>query len=167
MLARLDPWGEPIRDSRRTFSIAALFRTMTLTAMLLGWIIVVSESKAFAPSVLAGSALLVACIAAHRQPGGVLGKLAVFLGFAVGVLFVGGLIPAVLGMLSEPNHIEYRTAWGGLDAVYGSCLTVMSIPAAAAVAFWLIRSWVYLANVSTVPDGPQLSNDSTGRRVAG
>jgi hypothetical protein len=166
MLTKHDRWGEPIPHARRTFSIAALFRTMTLTAMLIGWIIVVSKSTAFAPSVLAVSALMLASIAAYRLPGGVLAKLTVFFGFAIGVVFVGGFIPAVLSMLAERNRIEYRTAWGGLDAVYGSCLAVLSIPAAAAVAFWLIQSWVFLANVATAPDDSQPPNDSAGQRVA-
>ena len=126
-----DPWGEPIERRGRTYSLAALFRAMTITGLAAGWIVVVVNSTMFVPTMPVVTAFALATVVAYRQPGRPLNRIAVFIGFFTGVLFVTGYVPAVLQ--------------------YGPWSAVLLIPAVVAVAFHLIRAWVYLANVAAMP----------------
>ena len=148
MPTKYDRWGEQIRQERRTFTLAALFRAMTLTAVSAAWIVTIRHSTAFAPLALIVVALLFAMVVAHRQPGTAITKATAFLGFFVGAVFVVGYIPAVRAMLMQFNRVDYRSAWGSLDTMFSLCLAVLAFPAVVYVIVELVRVWIYLANVA-------------------
>jgi hypothetical protein len=137
-----DHWGEPIPASRRTFSLATLFRLLTAGAILLGWLSVVHYDDRGAVLVLAGITTIGAAVAAHRQRGDVWKKAIVGCLFLLGVPFVALYVAAVFVAFvtptwATPNHDELR--------VFGACMSVLTLPLVAIVFVGLLRLWLHLA----------------------
>jgi MFS family permease len=144
MSAGHDRWGEPIVSVRRTFSLATLFRLLTIVAGLSGWLSVVRLSMAAAGWVLLGVALTLAMVAIRRFRGR-WGRRGL-----VGALFLLGFPPVAL-YLAMISFIVVTPAWieappdTQIALLIEACFAIAALPGIAVVGGVLLKTWLHLA----------------------
>jgi hypothetical protein len=141
---KIDPWGEPIPASRRSFPLAALFRGMTLTALLLGAIGLSNADPIISGGVFAAVAAALSAVIHQRHPGTWMSKLAAASLFALGFMLVAFYVWGLAGLFAAPG--SKAPAEDILAAMFGGCWALFAFPIALAIGLLLVRRWVSLAN---------------------
>jgi hypothetical protein len=137
-----DRWGEPIPQHDRSYSLAAMFRLVTILASLLGWWMLIGRQPVAAILVLLVLTGCLAGVAASRQRGGRGRQALTAIAFTTGLLLVGGFIG---GMRLAILATQYETEAGEFAAVVFGCYLVVAIPIVSAIAWLLLRAWLHLA----------------------
>jgi hypothetical protein len=149
MRTRNDRWGEPIDPGRRTYSLATLFRVMTIVAGIGGWLSVVRLSLAAASLVLLGTAVALAIVAMRRTGGswprrGLMGAL-----FLIGVPFVAVYLALGSMVVAAPAWMEPspdpRFDRAGFDLIIEGCFLLFALPCTTIVSGVLLSTWLHLA----------------------
>jgi hypothetical protein len=149
MRTKNDRWGEPIDQPRNTYSLATLFRVMTIVAGIGGWLSVVRLSLAAASLVLLGTAVTLAIVAMRRTSGGwprrgLMGAL-----FLVGIPFVAAYLALSSMVVAAPAWMEPspdpRFDFAGLNLVIEACFLLVALPCTTIVFGVLLSTWLHLA----------------------
>lgn len=141
----------PINDEndqptpQRTFSVAFLFRAMSLTAFFISWPLSIATSPPeIVAATLIGIGSVLAVIVGYRRHGPILVRIGVTIGFLVGVLGIAVYSGGLAYILKE------RTLGAGVvlaEVVYG-----LTLPVTLGIMVLLLRAWCWSANDRLVYD---------------
>ncbi|MCU0879683.1 MAG: hypothetical protein MUF06_18060 [Pirellulaceae bacterium] len=149
MTTRNDRWGEPIDPRRRTYSLATLFRVLTIVAGFCGWLSVVRFSLAAASLVLLVTAVALAIIAMRRTNGGWQRRGLTGALFLVGIPFVAVYLALASMVVAAPAwmhpSLDPRFNFAGLDLVIEACFLLVALPCTTIVSSMLLSTWLHLA----------------------
>lgn len=137
-----DHWGEPIPRREWTFSLAAMFRTVTAVAAALGWWMLLGTGPLTAFAILLGCSVAVASVAAARQQGGLGRQMLTAFGFCCGLLLVGGFIAGLRSVIVAATHGTENTEY---FAAFFGCYLIVAMPVVFLASWLMLRAWLHLA----------------------
>lgn len=129
----------------RTFSLAVLFRLITLSGLIMGWSALARAVEPLvAMAMILAAGVVLAMVVGGRRKGAPPARFLAALWFAVGGLAIAcytGLVSVVV-----QNPITERYKWADLDEMASWSLVVAGFPLVLAISLFMLRSWIWSAH---------------------
>ena len=132
-------------DHRWRFSLAVLFRAVTLIALALGWLLALPSvwPQAFAVIVLL-LGMTLGGIASVRRAGRAWQRFRVWIGFLAGSVVVAWYSSYLATMVQTP--IETGKHWSGLGRALEEIMVLLMSPLVVIILVLMLRAWTWSAH---------------------